>query len=66
MIATNQWTESLACPHCGIKGVAHFSQPQNHAFDSSVDATPEGFKVVSLKFGETFYCQTCDRPAQTR
>jgi hypothetical protein len=47
-------------------GASRLSQPENRVFDFNVDAIPPGFKVVRLEFGETFFCQACDRPAHTR
>jgi hypothetical protein len=49
-----------------MAGSAHLSRPEKRAFDFSVDAAPEGFKVVSLEFGETFYCDACNCPAHTK
>jgi hypothetical protein len=66
MTAPDQWTELLTCPNCGMTGSAHLSRPEGRAFDFSVDAIPEGFKVVRLEFGEAIYCQSCDRQANTR
>ena len=65
MTALNRWTELLTCPNCGAAGSAQLSQRKNRAYDFSVDAIPPGFKVVRLEFGETFYCQACDRRART-
>jgi hypothetical protein len=61
---TDRWTELLTCSYCRAKGLAHFSQPPNRTFETRVDATPEGFKLVRVQFGKTFYCQACDREAQ--
>jgi hypothetical protein len=58
-----QWTELLSCPNCRMAGLARLSQPKKRAYDFNVDAIPEGFKVVRLEFGKTFYCQACDRQA---
>jgi hypothetical protein len=66
MIASNQWTESLTCSNCGISGSARFSRPEKRAYDFSVEGIPAGFKVVRLEFGDTFYCEACNRPADTR
>ena len=66
MTAPNQWTELLTCSTCRMSGLARLSQPGERAFDFSVEAIPTGFKVVRLKFGDTFYCEACDRPAHTR
>jgi hypothetical protein len=66
MTAPNHWMELLTCPNCGMAGSAHLSRPEKRAFDFSVGATSEGFKVVRLEFGETFYCDACNCPADTR
>jgi hypothetical protein len=58
-----RWTELLSCSNCRLTELAHLSQPKKRAFDFRVDAVPEGFKIVRLEFGETFYCQACDRQA---
>jgi hypothetical protein len=66
MITSNQWTELLTCSNCGMSGSARFSQPENRAYDFSVEAIPAGFKAVRLEFGDTFYCEACNRLADTR
>jgi hypothetical protein len=66
MTATNQWTELLACSNCRTSGLARLSQSEKGAYDFSVEAIPDGFKVVRLEFGESFYCEVCDQPAHTR
>jgi hypothetical protein len=65
MKASDQWTELLTCPNCGMSGSARLSKPENRAYDFSVEAIPAGFKVVRLEFGETFYCKACNHPADT-
>ena len=47
-------------------GIARFSRPEKRAYDFSVEGIPAGFKVVRLEFGDTFYCEACNRPADTR
>jgi hypothetical protein len=49
-----------------MSGPARLSKPEKRAYDFSVESIPAGFKVVRLEFGETFYCEACDLPAQTR
>jgi hypothetical protein len=66
MIALDQWTELLTCSNCGMSGSAQLSQPEKRVYDFSVEAIPAGFKVVRLEFGETFYCEACNRPAHTK
>jgi hypothetical protein len=66
MTAPNQWTELLTCSNCGMSGSASFSKPEKRAYDFSVEAIPTGFKVVRMEFGETFYCEACNRPADTK
>jgi hypothetical protein len=66
MTALNQWTELLTCPNCGMSGSARLSQRETRAYDFSVEAIPSGFKVVHLDFGKTFFCEACNRPADTK
>jgi hypothetical protein len=66
MTAPNRWTELLVCSNCGMSGTARLSQREKRAFDFSVEAIPAGFKVVQLEFGDTFFCEACNRPADTR
>jgi hypothetical protein len=66
MSASDQWTELLTCSNCGMSGSARLSKPETRAYDFSVEAVPAGFKVVRLEFGETFYCEACNRPANTK
>jgi hypothetical protein len=63
MTASNQWTELLTCSNCRTSGLVRLSQSEKRPYDFSVEAIPAGFKVVRLEFGETFYCEACDRPA---
>jgi len=65
MRAETQWTESLTCPNCGQSGPVHLSQPEGRVYDFSVEAVPAGFKVVRTEYGETFFCQACDRHVVT-
>jgi predicted RNA-binding Zn-ribbon protein involved in translation (DUF1610 family) len=57
----DQWVENLWCPNCGKTGAARLSQADG--WNAHVDSVPEGFKVVTLKYGTNFYCSSCDRPA---
>jgi hypothetical protein len=66
MTAGDTWTELLTCSNCGMSGPARLSQTEKRAFDFSVEAIPMGFKVVRLEFGEIFFCEACNRPADTR
>jgi hypothetical protein len=66
MIASDQWTELLTCSNCGMSGSARLSQPEKRAYDFSVEAVPAGFKVVRMDFGEIFFCEACNRAADTR
>ena len=66
MKARTQWIELLTCSNCGMSGSARLSQPKKRAYDFSVEAIPAGFKVVRLEFGDAFYCEACNRPADTR
>jgi hypothetical protein len=62
MAVSDHWTEVLRCPYCGQTGVAVLSQPTGS--DSViVETLPASFKAVTSKYGDTFYCVVCDRPA---
>ena len=65
MIASNQWTELLTCSNCGMSGSTRLSRPEKRAYDFSVEAIPAGFKVVCMEFGKIFFCEACNRPADT-
>jgi hypothetical protein len=62
----DQWTELLAYSSCGLSGQARLSQPANQSFVLDVEAIPPGFKAVRSEFGETFYYEVCNHPADTR
>jgi hypothetical protein len=66
IIAHDKWTELLTCPRCGMSGPAHLSRPAKRTYDFNVEAVPAGFKVVRVAFGEAFYCEACNRPADTQ
>jgi hypothetical protein len=63
MAVSDQWTEILRCRTCALTGVASLSQNGNNAV--SVKKLPAGFKAVSSEYGDTFYCEGCNRPAGT-
>jgi hypothetical protein len=63
MAAFEHWTEILICPNCGLTGVANLSEPKHVGTASSVDHITEGFRAVSSPYGDTFYCESCDRAA---
>ena len=63
MGALEHWTEVLRCPNCGLTGVASLSQPKDGATVIIIDEMPVGFKAVSTEYGDTFFCETCDRAA---
>ena len=62
MTVSDHWTEVLRCPNCALTGVAVLSQP-NGSDSVLVETLPAGFKAVTSKYGDTFYCVACDRPA---
>jgi hypothetical protein len=66
IIAHDNWTELLKCSNCGMSGPAHLSRPEKRAYNFNVVAVPAGFKVVRVEFGETFYCEACNQPADTQ
>jgi hypothetical protein len=59
------WIELLTCQKCGRSELVHLSQPEGSTFGMRVDAMPEGFKIVEHELGEVFFCEACDRPADT-
>jgi hypothetical protein len=66
IVAHDKWTELLTCPNCGMSGPAHLSRPAKRASDFNVEAVPAGFKIVRVESGEAFYCEACNRPADTQ
>ena len=66
IIAHDKWTELLTCSNCGMSGSARLSRPEKRAYDFKVEAVPAGFKVVPVEFGEAFYCEACNLPADTQ
>ena len=62
MTVSDHWTEILRCPDSALTGVAVLSQPKG---SESVffEELPAGFRAVSTKYGDTFYCEACNRPA---
>jgi hypothetical protein len=65
IIAHDKCTELLTCSNCGMSGSALLSRPEKRAYDFNVEAVPAGFKVVRVEFVEVFYCEACNRPADT-
>jgi hypothetical protein len=49
-----------------MSGSARLSRPKKRAYDFKVEAVPAGFKVVPVEFGEAFYCEACNRPADAQ
>jgi uncharacterized Zn finger protein len=63
MVAFESWTEVLRCPNCGLTGVANLSQPKHVAAVIVIDTMSQGFKAISSQYGDTYFCEGCDRPA---
>ena len=63
MTVSDQWTEILRCRNCAATGVAILSQNGNEAV--FIKMLPAGFKAVSSEYGDTFFCEACNRPAGT-
>jgi Zn finger protein HypA/HybF involved in hydrogenase expression len=63
MAAFEHWTEILRCPNCGLTGVANLSEPSLVGTAIVIDNISEGFKAISSQYGDTFYCEGCDRAA---
>ena len=57
-VMIDEWNERLQCPRCSNKGMASLSQEPD-ADIPSVTAVPEGFKVVSDRYGPAFHCTPC-------
>ena len=60
----DNWTEVLRCMHCAQTGVANLSQDANGII--VIHSLPAGFRAVTSEYGDTFFCDACDRPATTR
>jgi hypothetical protein len=52
---------NLEVPHCALTGVASLSQKEIVV----IEMLPVGFKAVSSQYGDTFYCEGCNRAAGT-
>ncbi len=63
MQGSDQWTELVSCPNCGMTGAARLSKAKKGAFDFRVEAIPAGFS--RLEFCNTFFCGACDQPAHS-
>jgi hypothetical protein len=63
MTVSDQWTEILRCRNCALTGVASLSQSGSGAV--LIKILPAGFKAASSQYGDTFYCEGCDRTAGT-
>jgi hypothetical protein len=66
VIVHDKWTELLTCSNCGMSGSARFSRPEKRTYDFNLEAVPAGFRVVRVEFCEAFFCEACNRPADTR
>ncbi len=56
---SDEWNEKLRCPECSKTGMASLSHREGDA-TPSVQAIPDGFKVVDTQYGPVFYCGACD------
>jgi len=63
MAAFERWTEILRCPNCGLTGVANLSQSKHVDAVIVIDTMSWGFKAVSSQYGDTYFCDDCNRPA---
>jgi len=52
----------LRCANCALTSVAILSQPKGGE-SVFVETLPTGFRSVVTKYGDTFYCEACNRPA---
>jgi hypothetical protein len=60
MTVSDRWTEISICHCCALAGVASLSQGNG---DIVVGSLPSGFRNVSSQYGDTFFCESCDRVA---
>jgi hypothetical protein len=63
MTVSDRWTEVLRCPSCTAAGVAILSQAD--AGTVTINDLPAGFRAVSSEYGDTFFCEACERAATT-
>jgi hypothetical protein len=63
MTVSDQWTEVLRCPHCALAGVASLSQGNADSSAIIIYNLPSGFRNVSSQYGDTFFCESCNRAA---
>jgi hypothetical protein len=67
MVALKNWTEFLRCANCALAGVARLTQANDSAaaFAAAIaiNDMPVGFIAVSSEYGDTFFCEACDRAA---
>jgi len=63
MTVSDQWTEILRCPLCALAGVASLSQGSSYSSAIIIGSLPSGFKNVSSQYGDTFFCESCNRAA---
>jgi hypothetical protein len=61
--AYDHWIEDLTCRHCQKTGNAQLSAPDAFSWDVQVDSVTDGFKVAQCEYGSSFYCATCENPA---
>jgi hypothetical protein len=63
MTVFEHWMEVLRCLNCGLAGLANLSQPKQVGDAIVIDNISEGFRAVSSQYGDTFFCEDCNRPA---
>jgi hypothetical protein len=63
MTALKHWTEVLRCPNCGLAGIACLAQANGFEAAVVINDMPVGFRPVSSEYGDTYFCESCDRPA---
>jgi len=51
------WIERLKCPRCGKTGTAELYEISR--FNNGFRHIPDGFKVVTNRYGSDFQCETC-------
>ena len=67
MTAREYWVEELICPKCQHAGSTDLSQANGEVLGNHeirVENVSDGFRVVALEFGSSFYCAVCGSSAE--
>jgi len=53
------WKETLRCPTCLKTGIANLCQAEEDEL-ATIQFVPDGFRVVTTRYGPNFQCTDCD------